>query len=69
MDSCFLEICTMKNDKTYILIIFNGIRGHKISGSAYFCFLNKKEIYEKIAERDNTIAFDVCGVGIGVLYE
>ncbi|MBD9144670.1 MAG: hypothetical protein EGP81_03805 [Bacteroides clarus] len=59
----------MKNDKIYILIIFNGIRGHKISGSAYFCFLNKKKIYEKIAERDNTIAFDVYGAGIGVLYE
>ena len=52
-----------------ILIIFNDIGEAKISGSEYFCFLNKKEIYEKIAERDNTIAFDVCSAGTGVLYE
>jgi hypothetical protein len=64
-----LKISASKRDKTCILIIFNGIGEAKISGSEYFCFLNKKEIYEKIAERDNTIAFDVCSAGTGVLYE
>jgi hypothetical protein len=59
----------MKSDKIYILIIFNGVGRCNISGSEYFCSLNKKEIYEKIAERDNTIIFDVYSGGTGVLYE
>ena len=28
-----------------------------------------KEVYEKIVEWDNSITFDVCSIGIDVLYE